>query len=329
MCLDVVDFVVDREDYLERFCIPRSQWDGLRLSWKENQPSLYGRMDFVYDGSSAPKLLEYNADTPTSVYETGFWQWLWLEDLVNIGYLSRTADQFNSLQEKLIDQFRQISDHYSSQKIHFSCCLESTEDHGTITYLEDCARQAGLLTSQIDIADIGITEQRRLTDLEDIPIDLLFKLYPWEMMMREAFADTIPALGNHFLEPSWKALLSNKALLPILWERFPNHPNLLESHFDKPDLKCGLTRYVRKPIFSREGANVEIILDGKVQESAPGNYGIEGFILQDYQPLPRFGNQYTLIGSWVVGKSAAGIGIREDSTRITRDSSRFLPHIIY
>ncbi|MDX1692334.1 MAG: glutathionylspermidine synthase family protein [Ketobacteraceae bacterium] len=328
MCLEVVDHVVDREDCLEQFCIPQSQWDRIRRSWKEKEPSLYGRMDFVYDGSRAPKLLEYNADTPTSVYETGFWQWLWLEDQVNSGYLSRSVDQFNSLQEQLIEQFQRIKSYYTTEKIHFACCTESIEDRGTITYLEDCARQAGLVTCQLDIGDIGATEQRRLTDLEDDAIDLLFKLYPWEMMMREEFADTISASGNHFIEPPWKALLSNKALLPVLWELFPGHPNLLESHFDKPDLTCGLQRFVRKPLFSREGANVDIVVNGEVRESVPGVYGHEGYIVQDYCPLPRFGKHYTLIGSWVAGNSPAGIGIREDATLITRDSSRFLPHII-
>ena len=328
MCLEVVDFVVDREDYLDRFCIPPSLWDRVRQSWKQKEPSLYGRMDFVYDGSQPPKLLEYNADTPTSVYETGFWQWLWLEDQVNAGYLSRAADQFNSLQEKLIAQFQTIGTYYSPAQIHFACCTESTEDRGTVTYLEDCARQAGLATCQLDIGDIGATEARRLTDLSDHPIELLFKLYPWEMMMREDFADTINIPGNHFIEPPWKALLSNKALLPVLWERFPGHPNLLESHFDKPGLSCDLQRFVRKPLFSREGANVEIVLDGKVHEAVPGDYGSEGFIVQDYCPLPEFGGHYTLIGSWVAGNNPAGIGIREDATLITKDSSRFLPHII-
>ena len=328
MCLEVVGDVVNREESLARFRIPEPQWEGIRRSWREGEPSLYGRMDFCYDGSRPPKLLEYNADTPTSVYETGFWQWLWLEDQVNTGYLSRSVDQFNSLQEKLIERFGQIGDYHSAGTVHFACCFESIEDQGTITYLEDCAKQAGLATIQLDIADLGVTEFRKLTGLADEPVELLFKLYPWEMMMREAFADSIYSPGNRFIEPPWKALLSNKAILAALWERFPGHPNLLETHFETAGLNCHLSHYVRKPIFSREGANVEILANGKILESVPGIYGDEGHVIQDYCPLPKFGDQYTLIGSWVVGDEPAGIGVREDGSLITKDSSRFLPHII-
>ncbi len=54
---------------------------------------------------------------------------------------------------------------------------------------------------------------------------------------------------------AWKAVLSNKGILPLLWERHPNHPNLLPAFFDddpaaEPSAKPGCA----KPLFSREGA---------------------------------------------------------------------------
>ena len=59
-----------------------------------------------------------------------------------------------------------------------------------------------------------------------------------------------------------------------------------------------------------------------------GPYGSEGFIYQAYTPLPKFGDQYALIGSWLVNDKAAGMSIREDRQLITQDMSRYLPHII-
>jgi glutathionylspermidine synthase len=35
-----------------------------------------------------------------------------------------------------------------------------------------------------------------------------------------------------------------------------------------------------------------------------------------------------IVGSWVVGNEPAGIGLREDRGRITRNGSRFVPHYI-
>jgi glutathionylspermidine synthase len=112
-----------------------------------------------------------------------------------------------------------------------------------------------------------------------------------------------------------------------LWQKHQGHPNLLESHFEQPGQSFG-AGWVRKPLFSREGANVELVTHSGEKISEPGPYADSPFIRQKLHPLPKFGDSYTMIGSWVVGNSAAGIGIREDNSLITKDSSRFLPHII-
>ena len=124
----------------------------------------------------------------------------------------------------------------------------------------------------------------------------------------------------------YSSIISNKALLPMLWEMFPNHPNLLAAYFSE-DAHPEMEKYVIKPIFSREGANVSIVEQGKVVESVEGPYGEEGTIVQEFYPLPKFGDSYTLIGSWLINDQPAGIGIREDRALITQDLSRFYPHI--
>jgi glutathionylspermidine synthase len=132
----------------------------------------------------------------------------------------------------------------------------------------------------------------------------------------------------NWLEPIWKSILSNKALMPMLWKLFPHHPNLLPAYFEDELSKATETKLVKKPIFSREGANISVIEDGKTVLHADGPYGEEGFIYQAYYPLPQFGNNHTLIGSWLVNDQAAGISVREDSSAITQDGSRYVPHII-
>ncbi|MGB1271968.1 MAG: glutathionylspermidine synthase family protein, partial [Endozoicomonas sp.] len=132
-----------------------------------------------------------------------------------------------------------------------------------------------------------------------------------------------------FLEPPWKAVLSNKAILPLLWKEFKGHPNLLPCYFEDENPGDDLgSSYVKKPVFSREGANVSVVENGQEVDFVDGPYDDSSYILQKYQPLPVFAGNHTLIGSWVVGDRSAGIGIREDSTTITKDSSRFLPHIV-
>ena len=227
MCLAVVDKVVHSESLLRRFQIPQDYWDLIRESWLLRSPSLYSRMDLVYDGSGPAKLLENNADTPTSLYETGFWQWLWLEQQVDRLNLPRSADQFNSLQEKLVHRFADIASIYQLNQMHFACCQDTDEDRGTVQYLQDCAEAAGIHTDFVFIEDIGLADTGVFTDLQDAPITDCFKLYPWEFMLREPFAEALTSAQVNWLEPLWKAILSNKALLPQLWKMFPNHPCLL------------------------------------------------------------------------------------------------------
>ncbi|MCC8422768.1 glutathionylspermidine synthase family protein [Photorhabdus thracensis] len=327
MCLQVVEKVVDSEELLTKFQIPKHCWDFVRSSWITSQPSLYSRLDLAYDGKSPAKLLENNADTPTSLYESAFFQWIWLEDQMNTGLLPAHADQFNSMQEQLIERFAQLRDEHGFGLLHMTCCQDTQEDRGTIQYLQDCALEAGVPTEFLFIEDIGLGEKGQFTYLQDQVISNLFKLYPWEMMFREIFATKLEDAGVRWLEPAWKSIISNKALLPMLWKMFPNHPNLLPAYF-ADDNHPAMDSYVIKPLFSREGANIRIIENGKEIASADGPYGKEGMIVQQFHTLPKFGDSYTLVGSWLVNDQPCGIGLREDRELITQDLSRFYPHII-
>jgi glutathionylspermidine synthase len=327
MCLKVVERVVNSDQLMAKFQIPKHVWEFVRASWRTQQPSLYSRLDLVYDGVNPPKLLENNADTPTSLYEAAFFQWLWLEDQIAAGQLPPHADQFNSMQEKLIARFAELKNQHGFSLLHVACCQDTEEDRGTVQYLQDCAQEAGLASEFLYIEEIGLGERGQFSDPQDQVISNLFKLYPWEFMFRETFSTKLEDAGVRWLEPAWKAIISNKALLPLLWEMFPNHPNLLESYF-ADDAHPPMSSYVIKPLFSREGANIRIIEDGKELASADGPYGKEGMIVQQYCPMPRFNDSYTLIGSWLINDQPCGIGLREDRALITQDLSRFYPHTI-
>ncbi|BDR34170.1 glutathionylspermidine synthase family protein [Photobacterium damselae] len=328
MCLEVVDYVLKDEYWLDKFQIPEYMWDQIEISWRRKEPSLYSRLDFAYNGRGAAKLYENNADTPTSLYETGFWQWLWLEDMVNSQQIRRDADQFNLLQDLIIQRFQKLSQQQPGQKLHFSCCKDTEEDRGTVQYLEDCAKEAGLSTSFVFIDEIGLNTNHKFTDLRGEEIRWMFKLYPWEFMHRETYGINIGEANVNWLEPLWKSIISNKALLPMLWRLFPKHPNLLPAYFADDKGLATLKDYVVKPIFAREGANITIVENGRQSYRTHGPYGDEGMIYQAYCPLPKFEDSYTLIGSWLVNDEPAGMSIREDNTRVTQDTSRFLPHII-
>jgi glutathionylspermidine synthase len=326
MCLELVGRAIDNEDYLRRLKIPEASWPLIAESWHRDEASLYGRLDLRFDGQGPAKLLEYNADTPTSIFEAAVFQWTWLEQAIERHIIPDHADQFNSIHERLIEAWKKLG---HGGHLHLTGATESAEDAGTLAYLEDTAQQAGLQTTLLDIADIGWREGGGFVDLESREIELVFKLYPWEWMFQDAFGARLADVPTRWIEPPWKAILSNKGILPLLWEMFPHHPNLLPAFFeDDPKVaELGAT-FVRKPLYSREGANVSLIREGVTLVQQQGPYGAEGFIRQAIAPLPNFSNQYPVLGSWLIDHTPCGLSIREDENPITGNTSRLLPHAI-
>ena len=148
-------------------------------------------------------------------------------------------------------------------------------------------------------------------------------------MFQEAFGPKLRLSLTRWIEPPWKAILSNKDVLALLWEMFPGHPNLLPAYFeDDPEAAKLGTSFVRKPLFSREGANVTLVSAGSTLVEQQGPYGAEGFIRQALAPLPNFSGQYAVVGSWLVDHAPCGLSVREDKNPITGNTSRFLPHAI-
>lgn len=338
-CLDAAAHVIER-GRMDEFAIPRAWQPIVADSFRAHRAgeargfSLFGRMDLVFDGREPPRLLEYNADTPTACLEASVAQWDWLQAMRPV--LGAEIDQFNSIHEKLVGAWRRLFAHARAQiegdgapRLHFAAVADSEEDWGNVEYLRDCAMQAGFKTFALPVEKIGLQRDAdglRFVDAFNVPIERLFKLYPWEWLVREDFAEPLAqALGEgslQLIEPPWKMLLSNKAILPVLWELFPQHPNLLQAHGSPEPLGA---RYVRKPKLAREGANVSIV-DGPFRHDSDGGYGAEGFVYQAYAPLPVFGADSVVVGAWVVDGVPAGIGLREDNSPITRNTSRFVPH---
>ena len=318
LCLTAGQYIIDNKLY-SQMGIPEKAIPLIEKSWNDEPPAIYGRFDLAYDGMSSPKLLEYNADTPTSLIEAAVVQWFWLQDLFP------EADQFNSIHDRLIAKWRELFGYIKGNPLYFGY-HDIPEDLMTITYLRDTAEQAGIKTYPILMDAIGWdNDKKRFTDNESWPIVSIFKLYPWEWMIHEEFADHLVETYDRmqWIEPPWKMLFSNKGILPVLWKLNPGHPNLLEAYFDGPN---GLTEYARKPLLSREGANITIITQ-KGTQSEPGDYGEEGFIYQALAPIPEIDGFHPVIGSWVIDGESGGMGIRESDGLITGNMSRFVPHL--
>lgn len=235
MYCNVAEACLYDEEKLDKLCIPKEMRPFIRQSWEDDDLSLYGRFDFAYvDG--VPKLLEFNADTPTTLIESALVQWQWKEAVFP------EADQFNSLHEALIQSWKDIHDVYKCDIYHFASLTDCPEDYSTMAYIMSTAYDAGLRTAELDLRDIAIGECLMTPDGE--PINCLFKLYPWETMFKENMGGCVTDMC--WIEPLWKCLMSNKALLPFLYEMYPDSPYVLPAYFEADKLKS----YCKSRFFS-------------------------------------------------------------------------------
>ena len=332
LALEAGDAILSR-DWLGRMHIPAKAAAFIRETWQSEPPALYGRLDLAYDGRNI-KLLEYNSDTPTCLVEAAVAQWYWLEDCFP------KADQFNSLHEKLVAKWKDLVS-YVSQPVWFA--HDGAEEDGmTIAYLQDTAHQAGLKTSALAMRQVGWdSAHQRFVNPKGQAIETIFKLYPWEWLLGDAFGDNALATLNaasqkpvrgkvQWLEPIWKMMWSNKALLAILWELYPNHELLLPAYLDGPHT---MQNYVRKPLVGREGAGVQVFRnwaeDGDVAK--PNQWDAKaadgGFVYQGLARMAEADGKTAVFGSWLIDGEPAGMGIRESDGLITNNTSRFVPHL--
>ncbi|MDI2127630.1 glutathionylspermidine synthase family protein [Yinghuangia seranimata] len=328
MCVAAARHILDRGS-LAAFGLPEEARPYLRRTLDENHPSLYGRFDLAWGGEGGPvdgvKLLEYNADTPTTLIEASLIQWFWLRDRFP------DRDQWNSLHERLVRAWARMTPALRSDTVHFAHVggTDFDEEWLTASYLRDTAIEAGLNTVGLEVADIGWHDgDLRFVDLEERAIDTMFVLYPWEDMLTEPFGANVIAHPRSclFVEPAWKVVLSNKALLATLWELYPGHPNLLPAYLDSPR---ELTSYVAKPLHGREGDSVRIVTPDSTYVHPTVDYdGSEGWCYQEYVPLPDLDGNQVVLGSWIVDGKPAGLGIRESDGPVTDFYARFVPHMV-
>jgi len=320
--LEAGQAVIDDKKALGVFGIPDYCHEAIRKAWNDEPPALnYGRFDLGYDGTGAPKLFEFNCDTPTSLLEAAVIQWDWKQELF------RHNDQFNSLHERLVGKWADLRTLIPDRFVHFTHVADAVgEDMVTVAYLRDTAEEAGLTTKAIAIDDVGWDATRDIfVDLDERAMTAIFKLYPWEWLVNEQFGrNLIESLDTTiWMEPIWKMIWSNKAILPVLWSMFPDHPNLLPASYSPMGGDV-----VAKPALAREGANVVIQRDAKMIASSSGAYEDSRTIYQALYTLPETApSVYPVLGSWIVDGAPAGMGIREDGL-ITGNTARFVPHII-
>lgn len=329
-CLDTLTWLFEHADsetqeyWFDVFSIPNNYRKLIIDSWNSDEWGLYGRFDFFMT-ETGPKLLEYNAQTPTTLIESAITQYNWLVD-------NKLPNQFNEIHEALVRHWSDMkSQNNLPEKIHFAACSQ-VDDMATVVYMAETAKEAGLNVEVLPIEKIGYYDNQFI-DLNNEPIEAVFALYPYEWLCEDEFGKYVPTSPTRWIEPPWKMLLSNKALLALLYKRYPECSYLVPAYIDEADFEpVENEKWVVKPLLSREGQNVSIWTcqkDGSMKQEldSGGEYDNGKYVYQKFIEGLTFDGCLPMLGVWMVGNDAVGLGIRESDTVITTNNSRFVPHI--
>lgn len=336
MFCEAGDYVIENNLFHE-INIPFNLVNLIKESWENDVHwHLYSRFDLAGGIDGKPiKLIEFNADTPTAVFETAIIQWAMLK-ANNLD----EASQFNNLYDALKDNFKRIitmeddiekfEEFYKDLgwKILFSSIASSSEDINTTKLLQHIATEAGFNTDFEYIDKVQFNDEGIFKD--DINFEFWFKLIPWENIAIDEselaliLEDIVANKKAIIFNPAYTLMFQSKGFMKILWDLYPNHPLLLETSFEPLIGK----KQVEKRCFGREGANVAIInSDNSLDMKTDGDY--EGFkaIYQEYVELPvdESGNSYQ--AGVFYAYEACALGFRKGG-KILNNMSKFVGHII-
>jgi len=336
MYIEVAKFLAEEQKKssspFKQMFIPEYAVEYAIESLNRGDKDVYGRFDFAYvNNGNDPiiKILEYNNDTPTGLWEAAVMQWYRIQDI------TPEVDQWNSIHEALISRWAQLKVDRPTDLLHFAHTeLDKThEDLMTTSYMRDVAEQGGWHGSTIGLtmSEIGYHDNK-FVDLQDNEITSIFKLYPWEYMVEEGFGEKICDLKPEgWYEPAWKMFTSTKVSLAALYHLYPNNELVLPAYLNHPH---NMNDYVKKPVHGREGDGISIFLDNKsIVDSYTPEWGEEGFVYQEFFPLENHigdhgESNYPILGSWVVNGESVGVGIRESDGLLTDYYCRFVPNIV-
>ncbi|MCB2377377.1 glutathionylspermidine synthase family protein [Hymenobacter sp. BT635] len=322
------------DDLLRLLAIPPNLWAAVRHSWNDDRHwHLYGRFDLA-STPEGPKLIEFNADTATSIPETAVVQWASLVAAQQDDDERQANGLFEGLEAQLSHWLGLNSDLESTLLlVHLP---DSAEDEANCAVVAEAARAAGfsqVYVCPVDAMQVSVAGQERGVWAEVKPgewlrFGFLFKLVPWEILAEEEpqlTADLSQLLLSRDVvvaNPAYALLLQSKGLLAWLWQVYPHHPLLLEASLE--DLAG---RYVRKPLLGREGQNVVEVDAGRVLYEQPGSFAQQPQVRQRWAELPRDAQQRRYQAGVFWAGEACALSFRRQAGVIT-NLSEFVPHVL-
>ncbi len=289
----------------------------------ERAGSLVGRLTLAYDGRDSIKLLACNYDVVEGLFTASLVQRNWRESQVQ----STSFSQFNGLHEALVERWEELARGVPGrERVHLTCLTPDSIREGELIYLAATAAEAGIETVLLPLQDIG-WEGGRFRDHDGAAISWLVKLYPWEALTKDAFVQHLRSSGMGVLEPAWCWAASNHGLLAMLWNLYPDHPNLCRAALDEASLGPVEAVTVRS-LFGLDHAVTRMTEHGQLVAEGGDVENPGGWLWMETPPtfFEREG-VHAVIDAWIVGDKCLGMSVREASSPLVGADAVIVPHL--
>jgi len=335
MFVEAGEYVMEH-DLFHEIGIPFNLVEQIKESWEnEVHWHLYGRFDLAGGIDGEPiKLLEFNADTPTALFETAIVQWAILKQNG-----MDASKQFNIVYDKLLENFQRLvtleasveafTERYDGWRFLFTAIRGNAEEENTVRLLQHIATEAGYETEFAFMDEVELSGEEGIF-YQDEAYELWFKLIPWEDIAIEEselgalLGDIIANQKAIIFNPSYTLMFQSKGIMKILWDLYPNHPLLLETSFEPLEGQ----KQVKKPIFGREGGSVAILdAEGRELLVEQGEHDAFSSIYQSYVALPADQSGARYQAGLFYAYESCGVGFRKGG-EIMNNMSKFVGHVV-
>lgn len=299
-------------------------------SWenRSRHPFCLGRFDLSGGVDQlTTKVIEFNADTASTLPETLYWQTLQLSQA------KESLQQFNNLRQDLTLKLQSLAGSFDfGQPTFLGSSLGYKEDVLNVNAILDVAHQAGFDTHYLDLEKVVFSDNGIFYEVGDeyVPVDVWYKLFPWDWVFKEE--PELAKILNKIiindqaviLNPAYTTIWQNKVFMSYITEHFPN--NVIAE--TRTELTWEMSSYVKKPMYGRIGENITL-KDGSREVSTAGDYGRQPMIYQKYYPLGKDSESYYYQPGVFYSDRPSALNVRAQNHPILTDDCEFMSHFIY
>ncbi|MFT6204056.1 MAG: glutathionylspermidine synthase [Spirosomataceae bacterium] len=342
---DATDRVI-RKNQLGEFGVPTYFQEAIIKTWqeKENHPLLLGRFDLCggFDRFfSLPKVIEFNADTCTTIPESTIWQDLQMKkNGTSFQQLNTTSDDLEKIIQKIT--LKIAGDlNIPTKEINFlGTSLDYIEDRENVLTVLDAIPAENKNNPSVayrPLADLTFDAKEgifyELPNGEFLKVDIMFKMIPWDWIfanepeLAKLLASIIMKDQCVIVNPPYTTLWQNKKFLSYITKYYPNNGVIAETYDEQYNYG---NSFVKKPIYGRLGENISVIKNGKTVVNSSGDFESQQMVYQNYYPLLKDTDGYSYqIGIFTNAvNKASGLNFRYQKSEIITDECDFMAHQI-